>query len=53
MAKKREELIELVAESSDQLMEKFFEEGTLSDSELIEGLKAQVVNRQIYPIFYS
>lgn len=51
--KYRDKLIELVAESSDQLMEKFFEEGTLSDSELIEGLKAQVVNRHIYPIFYS
>ena len=49
----REKLIELVAESSDELMEKFFDEGTLSDEELISGLKVQVLGRQIYPVFYS
>ena len=49
----REKLIELVAESSDELMEKFFDEGTLSDEEVILGLKAQVLNRQIYPVFYA
>ena len=49
----REKLIELVAESSDELMEKFFDEGTLSDEELISGLKVQVLQRQIYPVFYS
>lgn len=49
----REKLIELVAESSDKLMEKFFDEGTLSDEELISGLKAQVLKRQIYPVVYA
>ena len=49
----REKLIELVAESDDALMEKFFEEGNLSDDEVIAGLKAQVRNRAIYPVLYS
>ena len=49
----REKLIEIVAESDDALMEKFFEEGSLSDEELIAGLKAQVRNRSIYPVLYS
>ena len=51
--KHRETLIELVAESSDALMEKFFDEGTLSDEELISGLKSQVQARAIYPVLYS
>lgn len=49
----REKLIELVAESSDKLMEKFFEEGTLSDEELVEGLKKQVAKRAVFPVFYA
>ena len=49
----REKLIELVAESDDALMEKFFEEGSLSDDEVIAGLNAQVRNRAIYPVLYS
>jgi elongation factor G len=49
----REKLIELVAESNDALMEKFFEEGTLSDDELLQGLKEQVGSRGVFPIVYS
>ena len=49
----REKLIELVAESSDALMEKFFEEGSLSDAELIEGLREQVLKRAIYPVLFA
>ena len=49
----REKLIELVAETNDTLMEKFFEEGTLSDEELISGLKDQVARREAYPVLYA
>jgi elongation factor G len=49
----REKLIELVAESNDALMEKFFEEGTLSDDELVQGLRQQVANRAVFPIVYA
>ena len=49
----REKLIELVAESSDALMEKFFEEGTLSTGEIAEGLKKQVRDRSVFPVLYA
>ena len=47
--KRREKLIEMVAEGSDPLMEKFFAEGTLGQDDLIAGLKAGVVRRALYP----
>ncbi len=46
----REKLIEMVAESSDELMEKFFAEGTLSPDEMLAGLKKSVQARTIFPI---
>lgn len=46
----RTKLVEAVAESDDELMEKFFEEGTLSIDELVVGLRAAIANRQIFPI---
>jgi elongation factor G len=48
--KAREKLIEMVAESSDELMEKFFADGTLSASDLLEGLKKSVCSRALCPI---
>ncbi|MBU2492731.1 MAG: elongation factor G [Bacteroidetes bacterium] len=47
----REELIEKVAESTEELMNKFFEEGTLSDENLKKGLKAAMLNRALVPAF--
>jgi elongation factor G len=52
-ASKREKLIEMVAEGSDALMEKFFAEGTLDQADLAAGLKAGIMQRSIYPVFYS
>ena len=49
--KLREELIEKVAESDEALMNKFFEEGTLSDEELVKGLKASVLQGGLTPAF--
>jgi len=46
----RIQLIEAVAESDDDLMEKFFEDGTLSNEDLHQGLKAAVAARKIFPI---
>jgi elongation factor G len=46
-----EELVEKIAESSEELMNKFFEEGTLNDDELKQGLKAAILNRSIMPVF--
>ena len=35
----REALVELVAEADDELMSRFFDEGTLTDEELVAGLR--------------
>ncbi len=49
----REKLVESVAESDEKLMEKFFDSGTLSDDELISGLKKQVIEGKVYPVLYT
>jgi elongation factor G len=53
LAKQREKLIEMVAEGSDALMEKFFSEGTLEQTDLVEGLKTSILQQSIYPVFYA
>ncbi|MDZ7767010.1 MAG: elongation factor G [Melioribacteraceae bacterium] len=47
----REELIEKVAESSEDLMNKFFDEGTLNDEDLKEGLKKAILSGALIPLF--
>jgi elongation factor G len=49
----REKLIEKVAEGDDTLMEKFFEQGGLSQEEMIDGLKREVRHREIYPVLFA
>ena len=44
-------LVEAAAENDEALMEKFFEEGSLTEAELAEGLKIALVNQEIYPVF--
>ena len=39
----REALIEMVAEADEKLMETFFEAGTLTDEELVAGLRSAAV----------
>src|ERR1044072_3029297 len=46
----REKLIEKVAEGDDTLMERFFEQGGLSQEELLDGLKREVSHHQIFPL---
>src|SRR5688572_1396439 len=43
----REKLVEAVAESDEKLMEKFFDSGSLTDEDLISGLKKQVSEGKI------
>jgi len=45
------DLVEAAAENEDGLMEKFFEEGTLNESDLAKGLTIALANQQIYPVF--
>jgi len=49
----RNELMESVAETDEELMNKYFEAGELSPDELANGLKTAMVNKLIYPIFCS
>jgi elongation factor G len=46
----RESIMEYVAETDDDLIEKFLEEGELTDEELAAGLTAAVVRGQIAPV---
>ena len=46
----REALIEMVAEADDALMEKFFDAGTLTQDELVGGLKRGVAAGRIFPL---
>ena len=47
----REELVEMIAESDDDLMERFFEEGTLSEEEMRVGLGRSLAEALIFPVF--
>ncbi len=46
-----EELIEFVAESDEALLEKFFEEGSLSAEEMQKGLHAALQSQSVIPLF--
>jgi elongation factor G len=46
----RESLMEQVAETDDELIEKFLEEGELTDEDLLAGLKAGVRSGEISPV---
>ncbi|MGH9464550.1 MAG: elongation factor G [Thermoanaerobaculia bacterium] len=46
----RSRLVEAVAESNDALLEKFFENGGLSDEELAAGLRRAVATRRLFPL---
>ena len=49
----REKIIDVVAESSESLMEKYFADGTLSDEDLIPGIKAAVTEGRLFPILVA
>ena len=49
--KYRTELIEKIAETSEDLMNKYFEEGTLTDADLESGLKQAILSGAIAPVF--
>jgi elongation factor G len=46
----REALIEMVAENDEKLMEKFFEAGTLTDDELVSGLRTATLAAKVFPL---
>jgi elongation factor G len=45
------ELVEKAAENDENLMEKYFEKGTLDEDEMREGLKAGMIHHDVFPVF--
>jgi len=50
IASMRESLIESVAEMDDALMEKYFDEGTLSDEDVAKGLEIGLKSGKVVPV---
>jgi len=46
----REQLIEMVAEADEQLMETFFAEGTLTQEQLVSGLRSATMAGKLFPL---
>ena len=44
-------LVEAAAENDETLMEKFFDQGHLTEDEMREGIRKGLVDRSIYPVF--
>jgi len=49
-AEYREKLVEAVAESNDNLFEKFIEGAPISNEELIEGIRKATLEQKIFPV---
>ncbi|WP_428085830.1 elongation factor G [Candidatus Thioglobus sp.] len=48
---KREFMVESAAEANDELMEKYLEEGELTNDEIKAGIRTQCIGNQIIPMF--
>jgi elongation factor G len=46
----REHMVEAAAEGTDELMEKYLEEGDLSEEEILAGLRARTLRLEIVPV---
>ncbi|MCX6827096.1 MAG: elongation factor G, partial [candidate division Zixibacteria bacterium] len=49
----REKMVEAIAEADDTLLEKFFDKGELSAAEILDGLKAAIRKKALYPVLYG
>jgi elongation factor G len=49
--KTRERLVELVAESDDALMEKYFEQGTLDEADVLPNIGKAIAASKLCPVF--
>jgi elongation factor G len=48
-----EAIVELVAEGNDELMQEFFDKGTIPDEHLVQGLRAAIVAHKLFPIMFA
>ena len=46
-----EKLVETAAEASEELMNKYLEEGELTEAEIVKGLRARTIAGEVQPIF--
>ena len=46
----RNELMEMIAESDEELLDQFFSEGELTSEEMMRGLRSAVAARSIFPV---
>src|SRR5258707_11812376 len=49
--KTRESLVELVAESDDALLEKYFEQGTLDDADVLPNIGKAIAQSKLCPVY--
>ena len=45
------ELVEMAAENEEELMELYFDKGSLSEEEMHKGIKLGMLQRDLYPVF--
>jgi elongation factor G len=45
------ELVEAIASNDETLMEKYFDQGELSEDEMKEGMKRAMINHDLFPLF--
>ncbi len=50
---KRMEMVEMIAEQDEDILNKYLEEGDLSNDDIIKGLKEGVKNGELFPIVIS
>ena len=50
-AELHQKLVEAAAENDETLMDKFFDQGSLSEDEMREGIRKGLIDRSIYPVF--
>jgi elongation factor G len=48
-----DKLVEMIAEGNDALMEKFFDQGTLPEEDLRQGLRDAIKERRIVPMLFA
>jgi elongation factor G len=45
------ELVEAIASNDESLMEKYFDQGELTEDEMKEGMKKAMINHDLFPVF--
>ncbi len=45
------ELVEKAAENDEELMELFFDKGTLNEDEMRQGIQKGMLNHELFPVF--